>query len=307
MHDNRSLAAAPIEVGDLLHLIIRSKWIVGAFILVFGVAAAVFALLQPDVYRSEAQLKGIEAQNAILEGSQGLAALSSLAGLNLDVGGSDTVDVALAVLKSRDFLVSFVRRHHAVIPLIAGKGWDARHGRLIVDRDIYDPETNRWLRAAQPPLTAAPTDEEIYQKFSDILQVDRDAQTGLITISVTFVSPVLSQQWAELLIADLNANLRQKQIHRLDQMIVYLQSQLQATSITPMSQALEQLLLSQLRARMLAQGSEEFALQVIDPPNRRLTKSGPNRPLIVFAGALLGAIAGIIVAIGLASSRRPSE
>src|SRR3546814_14287123 len=74
-----------------------------------------------------------------------------------------------------------------------------------------------------------------------------------------------------------------------------------------MSQALEQLLLSQLRARMLAQGSEEFALQVIDPPNRRLTKSGPNRPLIVFAGALLGAIAGIIVAIGLASSRRPSE
>lgn len=296
--------ARQVELGDLLGVIWRGKWIVLAVTTIFVVAAVMISLTMPNVYRSEVELKPVEEGGQGVSGMPGLAALGSLAGINIGGGGVDSTDAAIAVLESRRFLVNFARRHDILVPLMAGKDWNEEPQSLRLDPTVYDAKAKQWARPAKPPLGRAPSDEEIYRKLRSILEVQRDPNTQLVTVNVTFVSPVHAQQWASMLVRDLNSELRRRRIGQMDRALQYLEQRIQANRIAGMNPSLEQLYLFQLRERLLAQAREEFALETIDPANFPQFRHGPNRKLMAVAAGVMGIIVGVLIAL-IAAALRP--
>lgn len=278
------------EIGfaELLLLWWRNKWLILGAAVVFAAGAAVITLMIPNHYRTRAVLA--PAADAASQMPRSLAAqISSLGGISLGGVGADSTQVAMATLKSRSFLVSFVRRHELEVPLIAAKGWDFESGSWILDRAIYDPGTGKWLREPNLRRSGQPTDGEIFQKFSEFLEVDHDRATNLVTIRLTSLSPVAARDWASLLIRDLNAEMREKAKAEAAASIAFLQQEVSQTSIAAIRDVLNGLIEEQYKARVLAEVRPNFAFSVIDEPILPEVKIFPNRTLICIAAAFFGA------------------
>ncbi len=311
MNTEHSAQTNPVDLGDLLVLLWRGKWIILALAALITGLAVTVTFFMPNVYRSEVELKPVD-EGKELSGLSGLATLGSLAGVNLGTGGVDSTDASIAFLQSRKFLVDFVKRHRITVALMAGKRWDEETQRLFLDSEIYDAQTGHWVRKPKPPVGSAPSDEEIYNEMRHILDVDRDPKTGLIDVSVTFVSPIYAQRWLSLLVGDLNVELQRRQIRQMERTLGFLERRLQSNTVAGMSTSLEQLYLQQLRNQVVAQGRDEFALETIDPANRPLARYGPNRRLIAIlaavAGTFLGSMGILLTAVfQSARIRRPDQ
>ena len=294
MTSKADVAERHIEIGDLAVLLWRAKFAILGIVLIAAIIAAVIVYQKPDVYRSELKAQPAEGLARSTGGLGGLSALGSIAGIELGADAVKGVDLAIAILQSRKFLTDFAQRHNAIVPLLAGKEWDSDEQVLLLDGDIFDAAAGRWTRKAATGLPNSPTDEEIYGKFRKILDVEQDPVTGLVTIRVTFLSPRLAQSWTALLVEDLNRRMKLRHIKQTDRELAFLDKRIATNELSSMRGALEQLYLSQLRERVLAQAKDEFALEVVDPAYLPLTKHGPNRPLIILIAALAGLLMGMI-------------
>jgi uncharacterized protein involved in exopolysaccharide biosynthesis len=269
----------------------------------FAALGVAVALYLPNQYRSEAIFKP-SAMEELPGGSGLLAQVGALTGFNIGLGSSTNADVAVEMLRSRPFLVDFARNRDVVVPLMAGKDWDRTRGELIIDQELYDPAAKRWVRVVDPPLTAEPTDDEIYVAMKEIVSVEQDLTTRFVRVSVTFLSPQLAQQWLEQMVSDLNEQLRQKDIAIQERSIRYLTERLKENTLSGLDSDLSELLRNAIRDHMLAKVREEYALETIARPFRPILKSEPNRALLCVAAAVLGGLLGVF-ALVFAHSRRP--
>ncbi|MCH8684175.1 Wzz/FepE/Etk N-terminal domain-containing protein [Pedomonas mirosovicensis] len=304
MKTQELVEAHQVDLADLIALLWRGKWIVVAVATVLTLAAIGISLTIPNEYRSEVVLKPSGAESGGLGGMSSLASLAPLAGIDIGGQGVDSTDAAIAVLRSRKFLLDFARRNDVAIPLMAGKEWNPEKQVLELDPAIYDVKSRQWVRQVEPPLSVEPTDEEIYDRLRSILEVERDPATGLVDLNVTFLSPMYAQQWAQSLVDELNTELRNRQLRQMDKALKYLEQRIQANEIARMQASLEQLYIQQLRDRLLAQARDEYALETLDPANLPLSKYGPNRKLIAVAAATLGTMVGMLIVL-VAGALRP--
>jgi uncharacterized protein involved in exopolysaccharide biosynthesis len=233
-----------------------------------------------------------------------LGSVGALAGLNIRMSGASVADLSVEMLQSRPFLVEFARERGIVVELFAGKEWDRARNQLIIDPEIYDAKTRRWLREPDPPLTAEPSDDEIFEKMRKVLDVDYDAKTGFVHVSVTFLSPVLAQRWLSWMIEDLNEKLRRRDIEMRERSIAYLTDRMQENKIATLDRELGDLLKTEIREHMLAKVRQEYALETIAPPFVPTLKSGPNRLLLLIVSAVLGGLIATLTLV-LANANKP--
>lgn len=287
------------DLDALVRRLWGGKWLIGIITMVFTVAAVVGALLLPDQYRAETLLAPAiqEQQSMISSLASQFGGLSGLAGIDLEKGSISKVDVALATLKSRQFLTSFARRHELVVPLFASTGWNETTGEWMIDDDVYNTQTETWVRDTEGDESPRPTDWEIVKAMRNILSVDEDTQTGLVTISLEFYSPSAVKEWTQKLISNLNAAMRAREITDLNRNIGYLEDQIQKTDLSATRNALARLIESQAQRLMVAESRPEYILKTIDPPVAPEEPSAPNRRLIVIFGAFLGVVVGSILVL----------
>ena len=284
-----------IDIRDLFRLIWMGKYVIIVVFSLAVVVALVLAVSLPNKYKSETKVRSAEAseKSGPLALEQ-LSALGGLAGFNMSQQGS-SVDLAIAVLQSREFLVTYAREKEIVADLLAVKSWDSISGKILYDRELYDPENALWVREVSAPLKVNPGDAEIYEKLKEILSVEHDPETGFVEVSITHLSPQLAYDWTRSLIERLNEEMRKKAVTQLDRSISYLTEQMEKTQIASLGETFRQILQTQIRDRMLADARPEYALETIDPPFVPQFKSGPNRALIVIVGGIIGGILGVLL------------
>lgn len=284
-----------IDLRELFGILWHSRWLIIASALLAGILAAGISLQMPNIYRAQALLTPAEESRggglAALAGQFG--GLASLAGVNIPEGEANKTTIAIEVLKSRAFAADFVRRREIAVPLMAGEKWDVKNNQLIIDPKRYDVAKQQWIVDETDSKSGSPTDWDIYEKIVDIMKVERDKKTGLVTISLDFLSPSLAQQWVSWLIEDVNAQVRQMDVDEATKSIEYLNQQLQKTSVKEMQQIFYQLIEKQTQTIMLANVRSQYAFKVIDPPVVAQEKQSPRRALIVLvamvtAGGLCG-------------------
>ena len=283
-----------IDLKELFLALWKGKWIIILMTTLFAVGGVLYALSQPNTYKAEAVLASASDSQ-----SGGLAAmasqfggLASLAGINLGGGGTDSKGIALATLQSRQFLNAFVHKYDLLVPLMAGEKWDKVQDKLILNADLYDAQKKEWATDDQGK-TLKPSDWKAYGALKDILSISDNKDNGLVTLSVTHLSPTIAKQWVDWLVVDLNAWVKKKSLDETRRNIGYLEEQIERTSISDMQSVFYQLIEEQTKNLMLAQVQDEFAFKIIDPAVVPEEKAGPKRALICVLAVLLGGMLGM--------------
>lgn len=300
-----------IDLRELFKTLWKGKWIIIATTCVFALGSVLYALSLPNIYKADALLAPAESSNGggLSKMAGQLGGLAALAGVNLAGGESSQADLAVQVMKSRQFAEEFITKHDLLVPLMAAKGWDLASNKLVLNEDLYNLNTNKWIREPKGLRGSTPTKQEAFDFFNkEVLGINQDKDTGLYRVSISHYSPYIAQQWVNWLIEDINKVMRERTIAETSQNLAYLNTQLQRTAVTDMQSTFYKLIEEQTKSLMLAEVQEEFIFKVIDPAVVPELKDGPKRALICVLGTLLGGMLGAaIVLVRFAFRRKDTE
>lgn len=286
-----------ISLRELLSEVWRGKWIVASLTLLFSVAAVLYALSLPNIYKSEVLLAPVTEESGMKLPGQ-LGGLASLAGVNL--GGSSGVDkisLALEIIESRGFLARFIEKYALKLQVMAVKNWSMSDNTLIYDDDIYDIQNDLWVRDVSAPLKPEPSLLETTQAFSKMFNVSKDKISGIVTLSVEFPSPIIAQQWVTLIVKEINDDMRRRDLEEAESSITYLNRQLEQTNLSDMRAMLFSLIEEQTKTIMLANVRDEYVLKTVDAAVVPELKVGPKRAIIVGIGFSIGLLLGVFFVV----------
>ncbi|CCN70267.1 Wzz/FepE/Etk N-terminal domain-containing protein [Vibrio nigripulchritudo] len=289
-----------IDLRELFNALWKGKWIIIVTIFVFAVGSVLYALSLPNIYKSDALLAPAESSNGggLSKMAGQLGGLAALAGVNLGAGESSQTDLAVQVMKSRQFVETFINKHDLLVPLMAAKDWDLANNKLILNEELYNSNTGEWLREPNGLRGVTPTAQEAFEVFSkEVMSVSQDKESGLYTISVKHYSPYVAQQWVNWLIEYINKVMRERTIAETSQNLAYLNTQLQKTAVADMQSTFYKLIEEQTKSLMFAEVQEEFVFKVVDPAVVPEIKAKPNRALICILGTFLGALLSVIMVV----------
>ncbi|WP_350546424.1 Wzz/FepE/Etk N-terminal domain-containing protein [Pseudoalteromonas sp. 5-MNA-CIBAN-0065] len=296
---NNNIADDEIDLRELFAVIWQGKWLIIAITALFAVASVVYAINQPNIYKSEALLAPAEQ-----EGGGGLSALAgqfgglaSLAGVNLGGGSSNKAQLAIEVLKSRQFTSDFIQMHNILPDLMAAKTWDMETNTVVYDSEMYDAQNNKWLREVEAPFKPEPSMQEAFKVFSKIISASTDKESGMVTVSVEHVSPSVAQQWVSWLIEDINKSMKERDVLEAVKSTDFLTQQLEQTKIADIRAVLYKLVEEQTKTIMFAKVRDEYVFKTIDAALVPEEKFKPKRALICVLGVLLGGMLSVMIVL----------
>jgi uncharacterized protein involved in exopolysaccharide biosynthesis len=287
-----------IDLRELFGILWEEKKLILSITGLVASAAVVYALMAQEIYRAEVVLVPAEARQSASPLLNQLGGAAALIGINVGSQGGGTVDNAIAIMRSREFIGKFIKEHEVLVPLFAGT-WSRESGSGI-DESIFDPLTGEWQTA-----NGAPTELVAYRTFRQLLSVTQDSETGIISVAVEWHDPELATAWTNQIIADINRDFKIADVQEANEAIVYLRNQLETTQLVDMQRVFYQLIESQTRVTMLADVREEYVFQIIDPavvPDLRIF---PRRSLIAVLGAMTGGMLGLFAVFIRRVSRKP--
>ncbi|HAS6833234.1 TPA: LPS O-antigen length regulator [Vibrio parahaemolyticus] len=289
-----------IDLRELFKAIWNGKWFIIVTTFIFAIGSVLYALSLPNIYKADALLSPAESSNGggLSKMAGQLGGLAALAGVNLGTGESSQTDLAVQVMKSRQFVEAFINKHDLLVLLMAATDWDLTNNKLILDEELYNPNSREWLREPNGLRGSTPTAQEAFEVFNkEVLSISQDKESGLYTVSVKYYSPYIAQQWVNWLIEDINKVMRERTIAETSQNLAYLNTQLQKTAVADMQSTFYKLIEEQTKSLMLAEVQEEFIFKVVDPAVVPELKDGPKRALICMLGTLIGGMLGVAVVL----------
>ncbi|MFT6842374.1 MAG: hypothetical protein ACJASR_001141, partial [Psychroserpens sp.] len=281
-----------IDLRELWNAIWSGKWVIIAVTALFAIASVFYALSLPNIYKSEALLAPADSeQQGGLAGLAGqFGGLASIAGVNLGDAKADKSTLALEILKSRDFLSRFIKKHDILPNLMGLKGWDIGKKKLIYNDEIYSVDTETWVRDAKLLKGAKPSLQEAKREFDRIFRVEKNAETGMINLSIQHYSPYVAKSWVEWLVEDINTDMKERDKQDAENSIMYLQSQIEKTSVLEHRTLLYQLIEEQAKTLMFAEVRKEYIFKTVDPAILADEKYKPNKILLIIIAIILGGI-----------------
>jgi uncharacterized protein involved in exopolysaccharide biosynthesis len=298
---SRSVADDEIDLRELFAVIWQGKYLIIAITALFAIGAVIFAIKQPNIYKSEALLAPASAE----QGGGGLAALAgqfgglaSMAGINLGGGGGvDKTQMAIEVMKSRQFTSDFIQKHNILPDLMAVKEWNLADNTLAYNDELYNLAENKWLREVKAPFKPEPSMQEAYKQFSKVIAVNAAKDTGMVTVSVEHVSPAIAQQWVTWLVQDINRVMKDRDVAEAMRSTEFLNQQIEQTNVADIRTILYKLIEEQAKTIMFAEVRDEYVFKTIDPALVPEEKAGPKRALICVLGTMLGGMLGVMLVL----------
>lgn len=289
-----------IDLRELFSVIWQGKWRIIGITAVFAIASVALALYLPNIYKSEALLApASEEQGGGLSAlASQFGGLASLAGVNLGgKGGTDKTQLAIEVLKSRQFTSEFIQKHNILADLMAAKKWDRDADKIIYDPELYNEQTNTWVRDVEPPFKPEPSMQEAYKEFSKIIAVNKDKETAMVTVSIEHLSPTVAQQWVTWLIRDINKVMKERDVAEAHRSTDFLNKQIALTNVADIKTVLYKLIEEQAKTIMFAEVRDEYVFKTIDPALAPEEKAKPKRALICVLGTMLGGMLGVMLVL----------
>jgi len=266
-----------IDLLEYWNVIWKKKLLIIGVSLLAAILAAGVSLMMPNIYRAEALLAPVGGESnkgGLASALGGLGGIASLAGVSL--GGSSSVDVNLAVLKSREFIWDFVKTEK-LMPILFEDAWNSEAGKWKAD----DP-------GKQPTLWSA------WRLMTGVLSTSVDKDSGLVHLSIDWKDPELAALWVTKLVKRLNGHLREQAIIQSQEKLKYLNDELAKTKIEENRNALFSLISNEQKQAMLANTQQDFAFSVIDTAVAPDKKIKPKRSIIVVLTMFVAAFLAII-------------
>ena len=269
----------PREV--FLRLWAHRRWI-AACVAVSTVGFVIAAFLITPIYRATTLLAPASSSRSSLSNSLSstlgqLGSIASMVGVN--VGSVDIeTEEAIAILRSRQFTEGFISDQN-LLPELFDSLWDRKTSTWLVTGD------------KQPTLGKA------YKKFDEqVRSITEDKKTGLVLLQVDWRDPAMAALWANSLVDRLNRAMRARALAQVTKSLSFLDGELEKTTDTDTRLAINRLVEMQIRQRMLANVTEEYAFRIVDRATApdKWDRIRPKRVLISISGLLAGLVFGVL-------------
>jgi uncharacterized protein involved in exopolysaccharide biosynthesis len=261
--------------------------------LIGAVLSVGYALSLPNIYEAKALLAPKDESSGLSGLASRFGGLAGLAGINVGGGEASKTQLALETLKSRSFFAEHIYED-VLVALMAAEGWDRKSGNLILNDDMYDSTSRKWIRNVQAPLTKQPSVQEAYGVFIRKLSVKVDKKTGFVSLEVKHYSPLVARDWLLAILGGIETSVKEKEVQEAERSILFLKSEIAETSLVSLKEVFASLIEEQTKKVVLANVSEEYVFEVIEPPVAAERKSEPDRPFICIFGTLLFGILSVL-------------
>jgi uncharacterized protein involved in exopolysaccharide biosynthesis len=280
-----------LDLRAIFDKLLAARWWLVASVIVGAMAFGIVAFMMKPIYRGTVVLVPVTS----MRGAEGLGAalgqldgLASIVGMGLGGRGADTAE-AIAVLRSREFTERFIT-DHALVPRLFPEKWDAANKKWTVDK------------GKEPTLAKA------FKLFDKKYRtVNQDRKTGLVTVTVDWTNPADAAAWANELAQRLNREMRARAIANADASVQFLEKELMTTTTIATRDAISRLVEAQVKQRMLANVTEEYAFRIVDRalPVDKDDVVRPRRFRLILTGAAVGFLLGAIGILLSGSLRAP--
>lgn len=286
-HSYTDEAEDELDIRAIIGKLWAGKWWIIASVVVFTGAFIAAAILLTPIYRASTVLipaksdKDLDAGGGGLGGGGGIGGVASLVGINLG-GGDSATEEALGVLRSRQFTDKFISDFNLITVLYA---------------KLWDPQAKKW----KVDEKHQPTPAKAYKLFDKkIRTIVPEKKTSLISLNIDWTDRIAAAAWANELVSRLNLEMRQRETTRADAAVGYLEKEFETTNAVATREAIGRLIEAQVRQRMYAVVTPEFAFRIIDraqAPDRD-DRFFPNKFLMAISGPFVGLIFGLVCVLG---------
>jgi LPS O-antigen subunit length determinant protein (WzzB/FepE family) len=287
-----------IDLRELFGVLWAGKIKIIAITAVFAIASVIYALSVPNQYKATALLAPAQSSGGGLSGALGqLGGLASLAGVSIGGGESSEAQIAQEIMKSWNFIESFIADNDLAVEVFAAEGWSKGSNELQINDDVYDTQNKQWLIENEVGLVGPPSSWSLFKAFSGRLAVSEDKKSGLVSVSIEYYSPQIAKQWLDMYVSAVNAHMQQRKVAKVTNNINYLQAQIEKTSIAEMREVFYTIIEEQTKNKMVAEASPEYAFVAVSPSMVPEEKSQPKRALICILGTLLGGMLSVLLVL----------
>ena len=288
-----------IDLRELFYVLLEGKWIIVSVTAFVSIAGVIYSLLLPNIYESKALLDPVNSSSGISGALGGYSNLAGLAGISLPSGGDEGNSAkAIQKISSLSFFENNILTNIYLPDLMAVKSWNSKTNIVAFDENVYEANTNSWVRDYSYPRQQIPSAQESFAVFKKKhLALSEDKKSGFNTLSIKHQSPFVAKQWAELIINEVNSFYRQKDKSESEKSVSYLNQQISMTGLSEIKQVLAKLLQEETKKLTLIEANQFYVFDYIDPPAVMELKSEPKRALICILSALLGAILSALLVL----------
>ena len=287
-----------IDLRELFAVLWAGRIKIVAITAIFAIVSVIYALSIPNQYKATALLSSADSSGGGLSGALGqLGGLASLAGVSLGGGESSEGQIAQEIMQSWSFIEGFIEDNNLAVGVYAADGWDKSSNELQINSGLYDVSKSQWL--VEPPSSWS-----LFKTFSGILSVSEDKKSGLVSVSIEYYSPLIAKQWLDLYVAAINEHMQKREMAKVTRNIEYLQAQIKKTNIAEMQEVFYTIIEEQIKSKMLAEASPEYAFVAVSPSMVPVEKSQPNRASKCILGTLLGGMLSVLLVLVLHYGRK---
>lgn len=286
--------ADEIDLRELFHVLWDKIFYIGAITSIFSLISIIYALMLPNIYQSQAVMMPMEA-NQGMSGMLGqYSGMASLAGISLPSESGSKAQEAIARIQSFEFFSNSFLPQIKLENLMAVKKWNQASNTLTYDASAFNSESGQWVRKVKPPTSTIPSSQKAYKQYQAIMSVSEDKKTSFVTLSVEHKSPVIAQQWVEIMMDQIDQVMRDQDRQTALQSIAYLNSLAPTVNYEEISKALASLQQEQMKRLMMVEANENYIFKVLDSPIVPEMKVKPQRSLIVILGTMLGMMLSVL-------------
>ena len=295
-----------VDLRELFHVLWDKIFYIGAITSIFSLISIIYALMLPNIYQSQAVMMPMEA-NQGMSGMLGqYSGMASLAGISLPSESGSKAQEAIARIQSFEFFSNSFLPHIKLENLMAVKKWNQASNTLTYDASAFNSESGQWVRKVKPPTSAIPSSQEAYKQYQAIMSVSEDKKTSFVTLSVEHKSPVIAQQWVEIMMDQIDQVMRDQDRQTAMKSIEYLNSLAPTVNYEEIKQALASLQQEQMKRLMMVEANKNYIFKVLDSPIVPEMKVKPKRSLIVILGTMLGMMLSVLGVLVLHYTRKSS-
>jgi len=249
---------------------------------IFTIVVAVYSLTLPDIYYSNLLLAPNDSNpNIYSSGESSIGGLAQLTGINLGSENLSKTDLALEVIRSKDFIYRFITENNLKPIIYAAVAWDKVNDIMIFDPNLYINKTNEWI-IDEDNKTVEPSIFTVYEIFiTSNLIAYKDTGTGLVVIGIKHISPKVVLQLTNKLFQYLNREMQQRDIISSTSRIDFLTKELESTKIDGMMDVFFRLIETNYKKLMIAKATNNYVFTILDSAVLAEKKAEPKRAIIV--------------------------
>jgi uncharacterized protein involved in exopolysaccharide biosynthesis len=303
VQDMRDQYDDEIDLRELFAALWAGRVKIVAITAIFAIASVIYALSMPNQYKATVLLSPTQSSGGGLSGALGqLGGLASLAGVSLGGGESSDGQIAQEIMQSWSFIEGFIDNNNLAVGVYAAVGWDKGSNEVQINDTLYNVTKAEWVGNTEQ--LGSPSSWNLFNAFSKILSVSEDKKSGLVMVSIEYYSPLIAKQWLDLYVAAINEHMQKREMAKVTRNIEFLQAQIKKTNIAEMQQVFYAIIEEQIKNKMLAEASPDFAFESVSPSMVPEQRSQPNRKLICILGALLGGMLSVLLVLVMHYGRK---